>query len=56
MYPHTSAGLEACFVAAIPFFQNTLAGDLFYATMLFGGFRIAELLVPRIGAQQAQVA
>jgi len=56
MYPHTSAGLEACFVAAIPFFQNTLAGDLFYATMLFGGFRIAELLVPRIGAGQAQVA
>jgi len=56
MYPHTSAGLAACYVAAIPFFQNTLAGDLFYATMLFGGFRIAELLVPRIGGGQAQAA
>ena len=25
-------GFEACYVAAIPFFQNTVAGDLFYAT------------------------
>lgn len=56
MYPHTAAGLAACYVAAVPFFQNTLAGDLFYATMLFGGFRIAELLVPRIGAGHAQPA
>jgi len=56
MYPHTSAGLAACYVAAIPFFQNTLAGDLFYATMLFGGFRVIELLVPRISAGQAQAA
>jgi len=56
MYPHTSAGLAACYVAAIPFFQNTLAGDLFYATLLFGGFRIAELLMPRINARQVQAA
>jgi len=55
-YPRTLLGLETCYVAAIPFFQNTLAGDLFYATMLFGGFRIAELLMPRIGAGQAQAA
>src|SRR6478735_7466706 len=53
-YPRTLLGLETCYIAAIPFFQNTLAGDLFYATMLFGGFRIAELLMPRIGAGQAQ--
>jgi hypothetical protein len=43
-------------LAAIPFFQNTLAGDLFYATLLFGGFRIAELLVPQLEAQGAQAA
>src|SRR6476619_5466839 len=49
-YPRTMLGLEACFVAAIPFFQNTLAGDLFYAALLFGGFRVAELLVPRLTA------
>jgi hypothetical protein len=56
MYPHTVVGLEACYVAAIPFFQNTLAGDLFYASLLFGGFRVAELLAPRLLAQGAQPA
>jgi hypothetical protein len=47
-YPRTLAGFEACYVAAIPFFQNTVAGDLFYATLLFGGFRVAELLAPKL--------
>jgi len=56
MYPHNIAGLVACYVAAIPYFQNTLAGDLFYATLLFGGFRIAELLVPQLEARGAQAA
>ena len=55
-YPRTLAGLEACYVAAIPFFQNTIAGDLFYATLLFGGFRIAELLVPQVRTREPQAA
>jgi hypothetical protein len=56
MYPHTGGGLAACYVAAIPFFQNTLAGDLFYAALLFGGFRVAELLLPRLRAGEPQPA
>ena len=44
IYPVTYAGLAACFTAAIPFFQNTVAGDLFYTVLLFGGLRIAELI------------
>jgi len=56
IYPLTVLGLSACYVAAIPFFQHTLAGDLFYATLLFGGFRIAELLLPRISARRPQAA
>lgn len=55
-YPVTYAGLVACYTAAIPFFQNTLAGDLFYAVLLFGGFRIAELLIPKLRAGEAQPA
>ena len=56
-YPRTLAGLETCFIAAIPFFQNTLAGDLFYAALLFGGFAVAERLLPQIrGAGAAQPA
>jgi hypothetical protein len=49
-YPVTYAGLVACYAAAIPFFQNTVAGDLFYAVLLFGGFRIAEIMLPRLRA------
>ena len=56
LYPHSLNGLAACYVAAIPFYRNSLAGDLFYATLLFGGFRVAELLVPRIASGEAQPA
>lgn len=48
IYPLTSAGLVACYVAAVPFFQNTLAGDLFFTALLFGGFALAERLLPAI--------
>ena len=47
-YPRTLAGLQACYVAAIPFFQNTVAGDLFYAALLFGGFALLERVVPKL--------
>lgn len=55
MYPHTLTGLAACYVAAIPFFQNMLAGDLFFTALLFGGFALLERLVPviRQGTPQA---
>lgn len=42
LYPRTLEGLVVCYVAAIPFFANTLAGTLFYALLLFGGFALAE--------------
>jgi len=45
-YPLTRDGLVACYVAAIPFFQNTVAGDLFFTALLFGGFAIAERMLP----------
>jgi hypothetical protein len=46
LYPKTGAGLLACYVAAIPFFQNTLVGDALYTAVLFGGFALAERLFP----------
>jgi hypothetical protein len=45
-YPHTVEGLVACYVAAIPFFQNTLLGDAVFATALFGGLALAERRFP----------
>ena len=47
-YPRTGGGLAACYLAGIPFFWNTLAGDAVYATLLFGGFALAERLAPRL--------
>lgn len=35
-YEHTAAGLLLCFTNALPFFRNTLLGDLFYTGLLFG--------------------
>ena len=48
MYPQTLAGLAACYFAAIPFFQNTLAGDLFFSGLLFGGFALLERAVATV--------
>lgn len=42
LYPKTIDGLTACYVAAIPFFQNALMGDAFFAAVLFGGFTLLE--------------
>ncbi len=39
---HTAAGLLACYVAGLPHFGNTLAGDALYAAFLFGGLALAE--------------
>jgi hypothetical protein len=41
-YPPTAAGFSACYVAAIPFFQNTLLGDAAFAAALFGALAAAE--------------
>lgn len=42
IYPRTVEGLVACYVAAIPFFRNTLAGDLFYTGVFFGGYALVS--------------
>ncbi|MEO7277762.1 MAG: DUF6580 family putative transport protein [Sphingomicrobium sp.] len=48
MYPISASGLAACFAAAMPFFQNSVAGDLFYSALLFGGFALIEQAVPAL--------
>lgn len=44
MYPKTSEGLVACFTAAIPFFRNTMVGDMFYSVVFFGGYELVRKL------------
>jgi hypothetical protein len=40
LYPVTAIGLITCFVKAIPFFHNTIFGDLFYSAMFFGSYEL----------------
>jgi hypothetical protein len=48
MYPHTLTGLEACYIAALPFYRNDLISTALTAGALFGlpvlAARIAESL------------
>src|ERR1700693_4679137 len=47
-YPKTFAGLMTCYAAGVPFFWNTLAGDVCYSTLLFGGLFLAERSFPAL--------
>jgi hypothetical protein len=50
LYPRTLSGLADCYVAAIPFFQATLLGDLFYTAALFGGYEVLRRAMPSLGS------
>jgi hypothetical protein len=50
-YQHTLAGLALCYTAAIPFFRNTLIGDLAYVGAMFGAFELAQKMVPALKMQ-----
>ncbi len=42
MYSLDMTGFIQCYVLAIPFFQNSLLGDLFFSAALFGGLYLLE--------------
>ncbi|MGH2403238.1 MAG: DUF6580 family putative transport protein [bacterium] len=52
LYPKSLDGLLAAYVAAIPFFRNTLAGDVLYTAALFGGFALLESVVGALRERQ----
>lgn len=41
LYPRTLPGLAACYAAGLPFYRNTLLGDVFFTGLLFGLERLA---------------
>jgi len=53
LYPHTVAGLAACFVAAIPFYQNQILGDACYTVALFGGYALLRRAFRKLAPQAA---
>ncbi len=38
LYPHTLAGLQECYIAAIPFYRSTLVSTLAYSLVLFASY------------------
>ena len=48
LYPADTAGLLACYVAALPFFGPMAAGDLVYCGVLFGGLALLERRFPQL--------
>ncbi len=47
-FSRDAGGLIACYVAGVPLFWNTLAGDAFYVLLLFGGMALAEKRFPSL--------
>jgi hypothetical protein len=56
MYPHTLAGLGACYVAAIPFFRNNVAADMIYAVAIFGAPVLFEATQRYFSSSRSQAA
>jgi Family of unknown function (DUF6580) len=49
MYPPTLGGLGACFVAAVPFYGNSLVSGVLFSGILFGAY---ELYLKRVQAHR----
>jgi hypothetical protein len=56
LYTHTVDGLLQCYFMAIPFFRNSLAGDLFWTALLFGLYEVAYSWLKTPRAKPTQLA
>jgi hypothetical protein len=45
MYPKTLSGLAACYVAALPFFRNSVEAELLWSSLLFGLARYSQTVL-----------
>lgn len=44
-YAKTFSGIIQCYLIAIPFFKNTLLGNIFYVTTFFGVYELARVWI-----------
>ncbi len=54
IYPKTVAGLIQCYTMGLPFYKNTLLGDLTWSAVLFGSYELMRLKVQKRVAVVAQ--
>jgi hypothetical protein len=55
MYPKDFSGLLTCYAAGLPFFKNTILGDLVYTGVLFGAFELAQYRISALRTQPNHV-
>lgn len=48
MYEHTIEGLIFCYTMAIPFFKNSIAGDLFSSLFIFGVYDLIQIFQNKV--------
>lgn len=54
-YPKTWQGLMECYALAIPFFRNTIVGDLIYTGVLFGLFELSKYALRSLEKKPVQI-
>lgn len=47
LYPKTFAGQIEAYIMALPFFRNSLLGDLFYTGLMFGSYEFVKALIAK---------
>ena len=55
-YGHTLNGLTECYVMAIPFFRNSVAGDLFYVALMFGIYELVARFTGKTLPEESKVS
>jgi hypothetical protein len=53
LFPMNFQGMIDCYVTALPFFANTLFGDLFFTALLFGGYAALRRRFPTLRSAAA---
>lgn len=47
-YPMNTSGLITCYAAGLPFFRNTMLGDLLFTGAMFGAFELMQSRFPAL--------
>ena len=47
-YAKNFSGIIQCYLMALPFFRNTLFGDLFYVTIFFGAYELVKAIIFKV--------
>jgi hypothetical protein len=47
LYPHTLSGLIESYTMGLPFYKYSLISDLLFSAVLFGGFEMAKVYLPK---------